>query len=159
MRHGSRTAPEPLGVLRGHGAPVNSVSFLSASTIVSGAGDGAVKIWDLKSRRELATNDAAHSQAGVLHVAALRGTAASEQKVVTQGRDGFVKLWDVHSFDAARDPLTTFSCASHSFTKFATLRWPSTESVYSNNLIVCPSSVDNKVRSYCSWLTCGRWLN
>ncbi|UIZ20557.1 hypothetical protein KXD40_001470 [Peronospora effusa] len=144
MRHASRNAPEPLGVLRGHGAPVNSVSFLSASTIVSGAGDGAVKIWDLKSRRELATNVVAHSHAGVLHAAALRGAAASEQKFVTQGRDGLVKLWDVQSFDAATDPLATFYCASHSFTKFATLRWPSKDSANSN-LIICPSSVDSKL--------------
>ncbi|CAI5745517.1 unnamed protein product [Peronospora destructor] len=144
MRHASSNAPEPLGVLRGHGAPVNSVSFLSASIIVSGAGDGAVKIWDLKSRRELATNVAAHSHAGVLHAATLRGTAASEQKFVTQGRDGFVKLWDVRSFDAATDPLATFYCGSHSFTKFATLRWPSKD-LANSNLLVCPSSVDSKL--------------
>ncbi|OWZ04212.1 hypothetical protein PHMEG_00023920 [Phytophthora megakarya] len=134
-------ALEPLGVLRGHGAPVNSVGFLSASSVVSGAGDGAVKIWDLKSRRELATNAAAHSKAGVLHAAQLRDSS----KFVTQGRDGFVKLWDTQTFGDAAEPLTEFYCGSYSFTKFATLRWPGENSTDSANLIVCPSSVDNKL--------------
>ncbi|KAJ8527424.1 hypothetical protein ON010_g14839 [Phytophthora cinnamomi] len=144
-----KSAPEPLGVLRGHGAPVNSVGFLTASTIVSSAGDGAVKIWDLRSRRELATNPTAHSKAGVLHSAALRGSAVSKQTFVTQGRDGFVKLWDTQSFGAAAEPITKFYCGSYSFTKFATLRWPGDEDAAENaNLIVCPSSVDNKLLVY-----------
>ncbi|KAL3668199.1 hypothetical protein V7S43_007060 [Phytophthora oleae] len=144
----TKQAPEPLGVLRGHGAPVNSVGFLSASTVVSGAGDGAVKIWDLKSRRELATNQAAHSKAGVLHVTALKGTATSEYKFASQGRDGFVKLWDVQSFGPAAEPLSKFYCGSYSFTKFATLRWPGDVATESLNLLVCPSSVDNKLLVY-----------
>ncbi|KAL4108951.1 hypothetical protein PRIC1_000659 [Phytophthora ramorum] len=144
----SKLAPEPLGVLRGHGATVNSVGFLSASTIVSGAGDGAVKIWDLKSRRELAAIPAAHSKAGVLHSAAVRDPVASDQKFVTQGRDGFVKLWDVQSFGAAAEPLAKFYCGSYSFTKFATLRWPSEDAAENANLIVCPSSIDNKLLVY-----------
>ncbi|GMF16911.1 unnamed protein product [Phytophthora fragariaefolia] len=144
----AKAAPEPLGVLRGHGAPVNSVSFLSASTIVSGAGDGAVKVWDLRSRRELTTNPTAHSKAGVLHATALREPAASEQKFVTQGRDGFVKLWDAQSFSVSAEPISEFYCGSYSFTKFATLRWPGDgDTAGSANLIVCPSSVDNKVSS------------
>ncbi|GMF09283.1 unnamed protein product [Phytophthora lilii] len=141
----SKAAPAPLGVLRGHGAPVNSVGFLSASSVVSGAGDGAVKIWDLKTRRELATNAAAHSKAGVLHCAALPGSAATGQKFVTQGRDGYVKLWDALSFGASAEPVAKFYCGSYSFTKFATLRWPGEDSSENAGLIVCPSSVDNKV--------------
>ncbi|ETO78163.1 hypothetical protein, variant [Phytophthora nicotianae P10297] len=143
----TKATPEPLGVLRGHGAPVNSVSFLSVSTVVSGAGDGAVKIWDLKSRRELATNHSAHSKAGVLHAAALRGSAASEHKFVTQGRDGFVKLWDAQTFDSAAEPLAKLYCGSYSFTKFATMRWPG-DTQENAHLIVCPSSVDNKLLVY-----------
>ncbi|ETK89305.1 hypothetical protein, variant [Phytophthora nicotianae CJ01A1] len=143
----TKATPEPLGVLRGHGAPVNSVSFLSVSTVVSGAGDGAVKIWDLKSRRELATNHSAHSKAGVLHAAALRGSAASEHKFVTQGRDGFVKLWDAQTFGSAAEPLAKLYCGSYSFTKFATMRWPG-NTQENAHLIVCPSSVDNKLLVY-----------
>ncbi|ETL95908.1 hypothetical protein, variant [Phytophthora nicotianae] len=143
----TKATPEPLGVLRGHGAPVNSVSFLSVSTVVSGAGDGAVKIWDLKSRRELATNHSAHSKAGVLHAAALRGSAASEHKFVTQGRDGFVKLWDAQTFGSAAEPLAKLYCGSYSFTKFATMRWPG-DTQENAHLIVCPSSVDNKLLVY-----------
>eukprot|EP00644_Phytophthora_capsici_P004135 jgi/Phyca11/110046/e_gw1.17.570.1 len=141
----TKRAPEPLGVLRGHGVPVNSVGFLSASTVVSGAGDGTVKIWDLKTRRELATNPAAHSKAGVLHVNALRCTATPESKFISQGRDGFVKLWDVQSFNTAAEPLSKFYCGSYSFTKFATQRWLGDVATASANLVVCPSSVDNKL--------------
>ncbi|KAF1789385.1 WD40 repeat, conserved site [Phytophthora cactorum] len=143
----TKAAPEPLGVLRGHGAPVNSVGFLSVSTVVSGAGDGAVKIWDLKSRRELATNPAAHSKAGVLHTAALQGAAASEHKYVTQGRDGFVKLWDAQTFGIAAEPLSKLYCGSYSFTKSSTMRWPG-DTPEGAHVIVCPSSVDNKLLVY-----------
>ncbi|CAI5727303.1 unnamed protein product [Hyaloperonospora brassicae] len=132
------TPPTPLGVLRGHSASVNSVGFLSPSTVVSGAGDGAVTMWDLTSRREVATNATAHSRAGVLHTAAL----VHAQSFLSQGRDGLVKLWDVETFGAAAEPLTMFYSGSYSFTKAATLRWPSHEA---RKLILCPSSVDNKL--------------
>lgn len=141
----SKATPEPLGILRGHGASVNGVSFLSTSTIVSCAGDGGVKIWDLKSRRELAANSAAHSKAGVLHTASLQGIAALEPKFATQGRDGFVKVWDTQTFNALADPVTKLYCGSYSFTKFATLRWSGDSVSESASLIVCPSSVDNKL--------------
>ena len=131
------TGPKPLSVLRGHSASVNSVGFLSSSTVATGAGDGAVKIWDLTSRREAAANASAHSGAGVLHTAGLQ-----EQSFISQGRDGFVKLWDIQTFGATAEPLATFYCGSYSFTKAATLRWPSEEA---RNLILCPSSLDNKV--------------
>ncbi|CEG38783.1 G-protein beta subunit-like protein GNB1L, contains WD repeats [Plasmopara halstedii] len=115
----SKPTPKPLSVLRGHNAPVNSVKFISTNTIVSCAGDGAVKIWDLQSRRELASNSATHSKAGVLHTASLQGATSMEHKLVTQGRDGFVK--------------------------FTTLRWSDSGSSVSASLIVCPSSEYNKL--------------
>ncbi|KAI9921236.1 hypothetical protein PsorP6_002655 [Peronosclerospora sorghi] len=143
----STQAPVPLSVLRGHDAPVNCVSFLSASSIISGAGDGVMKIWNLRTRRELTTNVSAHSRAGVLHVAALRAADGSRQKFVSQGRDGFVKLWDEETFNRRANPLAKFYCGSFSFTKFATLRWPS-EDAGSSNLILSPTDVDNKLVIY-----------
>ncbi|RLN70928.1 hypothetical protein BBJ28_00011872 [Nothophytophthora sp. Chile5] len=145
--------PKPLGVLRGHGTPVNCVGFLSPSTIVSGSGDGVVKVWDLKSRRELATNPEAHSKAGVLHTSALGSSSASAQRFVTQGRDGYVRLWDAQSFSAASEPLLSFYCGSYSFTKVATLRWGDGggsgvggSTLENANLIVSPSSAQDKAR-------------
>ncbi|RLN70549.1 hypothetical protein BBJ28_00005196, partial [Nothophytophthora sp. Chile5] len=145
--------PKPLGVLRGHGTPVNCVGFLSPSAIVSGSGDGVVKVWDLKSRRELATNPEAHSKAGVLHATALGSSSASAQRFVTQGRDGYVKLWDAQSFSAASEPLLSFYCGSYSFTKVATLRWGNGNgsdaggsTLENANLIVSPSSAQDKAR-------------
>ncbi|KAL4175525.1 hypothetical protein KRP22_000490 [Phytophthora ramorum] len=101
--HDLKLAPEPLGVLRGH-----------------------VKIWDLKSRRELAAIPAAHSKAGVLHSAAVRDPVASDQNRAT----------------------SQVLLRSYSFTKFATLRWPSEDAAENANLIVCPSSIDNKLLVY-----------
>ncbi|KAL7683062.1 putative WD40/YVTN repeat-like-containing domain superfamily, dynein regulator LIS1 [Plasmopara halstedii] len=141
----SKPTPKPLSVLRGHNAPVNSVKFISTNTIVSCAGDGAVKIWDLQSRRELASNSATHSKAGVLHTASLQGATSMEHKLVTQGRDGFVKVWDIPTFNALAEPLTKFYCGSYSFTKFTTLRWSDSGSSVSASLIVCPSSEYNKL--------------
>lgn len=143
--------PAPLGILRGHGVPVNATCFLAPTTIVSGAADGAVKIWDLKSRRESATLSTAHSKAGVLHASALADAA----QFVTQGRDGFVKVWDAATFAEGCHPLASYYCGSFSFTKFATLRWPkvaaSADGVAtdSGSLIVCPSAEADQVRCCC----------
>lgn len=142
------SAPAPVAVLRGHGAPVNSVGFLSPSSVVSGSGDGVVKIWDLKTRRERASRASAHSKAGVLHSAALHRSTQTESVFATQGRDGYVKVWDSQSFGPAAEPISKFCCGSYSFTKFATLRWPDKDSPERASLIVCPSSVDNKILVY-----------
>lgn len=153
-------APEPLGVLRGHRVPVNTNSFLAPSTLVSGGADGAVKIWDLRSRREAATASSAHSKAGVLHACALgaaSSTDAVSSRFVTQGRDGLVKVWDTESFCEGAAPLLSYYCGSYSFTKFATLRWPSdtsssaesplaSDASAGENLIVCPGAEGNQVR-------------
>lgn len=147
--------PEPLGVLRGHGVAVNCVSFLSPSSVVSGGADGGVKIWDLKSRRERAANATAHSKAGVLHACSL-SAGASSPRFVTQGRDGFVRVWDADSFGAGCAPLSEFYCGSFSFTKVATLRWPDAAHddggdgnampASLGQLIVAPNSDSDKAR-------------
>ncbi|KAF1330187.1 Guanine nucleotide-binding protein subunit beta protein 1, partial [Globisporangium splendens] len=136
MAHKNSRAPPPapLAILRGHGAPVNAISFVSPTTIVSGAADGVVKIWDLKTRRECATFSQAHSKAGVLHTSALPDDAT---RFVTQGRDGFVKVWDAATFSEGCEPLLSYYCGSYSFTKFATRRWPSVDQSLGNgNLII-----------------------
>uniref|UniRef100_K3WKA8 Anaphase-promoting complex subunit 4 WD40 domain-containing protein n=1 Tax=Globisporangium ultimum (strain ATCC 200006 / CBS 805.95 / DAOM BR144) TaxID=431595 RepID=K3WKA8_GLOUD len=148
MAHKSSKAPPPapLGILRGHGAPVNAISFLAPTTIVSGAADGVVKIWDLKTRRERATFSQAHSKAGVLHTSAL---ADDSTRFVTQGRDGFVKLWDASTFNDGCEPLLSYYCGSYSFTKFAVQRWPAADqSLENGNLIVSPSAESNQIFIY-----------
>lgn len=135
----AKPKPEPLGVLRGHRVPVNSVSYVNNNSIVSGAADGVVKIWDLKTRRESASASV-HSKAGVLHTQLL-----DIARFVTQGRDGFVKVWDTHTFGGQSSPLSEFYCGSFSFTKLATLRWHRAEASDGQHLIVCPGSDSEQV--------------
>lgn len=105
--------PEPLGVLRGHGAAVHGVRFFSGSLLLSGGADGGLALWDARSRRPRARLGAAHSRAGVLHVGRTAGGAA-----VTQGRDGFVRLWDAERLADGCAPLSEFYCGSFSFTRY-----------------------------------------
>lgn len=153
--------PEPLGILRGHGVPVNASSFLSSTSLVSGGADGVVKIWDLRTRRESASSSSAHSNAGVLHASPLSSAAAATKRFVTQGRDGLVKVWDAETFREGCEPLVSYYCGSFSFTKFATLRWPASavdaadkdqalehsggDAIANGNLIVCPGSEGSNV--------------
>lgn len=138
--------PEPLAVLRGHGAPVHTSCFLTPTTLASGAADGAVRLWDLRVRRETATLPTAHSKAGVLHVATLAGA-----HFASQGRDGLVKLWDAERFGGADSAsLASFYCGSYSFTKFAALRWPSVDTGESvaRDVLVCPGPEGNQIIVY-----------
>jgi WD40 repeat protein len=129
---------DPIGTLRGHLAAVHSVSFLNVTTLGSGSSDGIVKIWNLKTRREKASIQA-HSKAGVLHVKAF-----GNQQVLTQGRDGYIHLWDQNTFGTdTQQKLNSFYCGSFSFTKFAIQRWDHGSSISTTNqqsLIVAPSS-------------------
>lgn len=139
--------PEPLAVLRGHGAPVHASCFLGPTTLASGGADGAVRLWDLRSRREAAAARSAHSKAGVLHAAALAGGA----RLATQGRDGLVKLWDAERFGDDYVPLASYYCGSFSFTKFAALRWQATSERAENDggdVLVCPGPEGNQIHVY-----------
>ncbi|OQR83147.1 hypothetical protein ACHHYP_15033 [Achlya hypogyna] len=104
----ARPAPAPTAVLRGHVAAVNSVAFVTNGVLASGAADGTLKLWDLSVRRAYVTS-AVHSKAGVLEVAALG------DGLLTQGRDGFLSIWDVSS--GAVQMRRKIPCGSYTFTK------------------------------------------
>lgn len=150
-----KTSPEPLAILRGHGVPVNTSSFLSSTRLVSGGADGVVKIWDLRTRRESASSSSAHSKAGVLHASPLGSVGGATTRFVTQGRDGLVKVWDTVTFSEGCEPLASYYCGSFSFTKFATRRWPaadqepqpgaSGDAIANGDLVVCPGSEGSNV--------------
>ncbi|GLC48321.1 hypothetical protein PLESTB_000083400 [Pleodorina starrii] len=82
---------DPAHVLRGHASDVQSLAFLSEEHLYAGDSNGEVRLWDLNScRTELAArlHDA---NAGILQLACLPAHGI----LVSQGRDGCVKLWAV----------------------------------------------------------------
>ena len=82
-------------MLRGHTAAVMAASFAwtdehsGLPTLLSGSGDGEVRLWSLYTHRTV-TKMAAHPDSSVLTVSALVGP-----RILSQGRDGFVRVWDV----------------------------------------------------------------
>ncbi|TMW63353.1 hypothetical protein Poli38472_002294 [Pythium oligandrum] len=138
-------APEPIGVLRGHGAPVNAVSALSSTTVVSGGADGVVKLWSLRTRRESASIQA-HSKAGILHVTRFNDGS----RVITHGRDGYISLWDTGALGRKdAQPLMKWYCGSFTFTKAATMRWSEDDSQSEfASMIVSPSSEEKDIVLY-----------
>ncbi|KNC87632.1 hypothetical protein SARC_00263 [Sphaeroforma arctica JP610] len=88
-------APDALYFLRGHEAGVQALAFSaynSTTTLASGDANGEIRIWDLDRRRASHTFDA-HAGKGVLSIT---GYEANDYRLVSQGRDESVKIWDLH---------------------------------------------------------------
>ena len=84
-------APRPLTVLRGHQDSVNTLHFIASNKgIASGSVDGVLNVWSLETRRPEATC-LPHSKISIISVAPI----ARDQKLVTAGRDGTVKVLDM----------------------------------------------------------------
>lgn len=98
-------APDPLFILRPHGAEIQSTSFLPRTwldglsssrhepsienLLVSGDLDGTVSVWDISTRRVCASWQA-HA-AGVLATVPLPSGC-----LLTHGRDGLMRIWDLN---------------------------------------------------------------
>jgi DDB1- and CUL4-associated factor 13 len=80
-----------VGALEGHadGVMCLSTSPTSLALVVSGAGDGEVRVWDVPQRRCL--------WAAAAHTGSVRGASCvgSGEAFVSCGMDGLVKLWDL----------------------------------------------------------------
>lgn len=88
----TKASNEPETVLRGHTCDITAAAFAwndptGFPMLLSGASDGQVRLWSLQTRRPVTTL-AAHGGA-CLAVRALAGN-----RLLTQGRDGAVRLWD-----------------------------------------------------------------
>jgi len=75
---------------------VNAVTFMSASVLATGGGDGCVKVWELVSRRPV-LSFTPHGAKSILSLSAL----PQRERLVSCGRDGTVKTWDINALSAA----------------------------------------------------------
>uniref|UniRef100_H3DH85 Guanine nucleotide binding protein (G protein), beta polypeptide 1-like n=1 Tax=Tetraodon nigroviridis TaxID=99883 RepID=H3DH85_TETNG len=90
----SRSPPSPVYILRGSGAPLNTLHFschdVDSPLLFSGSGKGQIHIWNLNTRRAQKILEG-HSGNSVIWVNTLQTTSA----LISQGRDMQVCLWDL----------------------------------------------------------------
>lgn len=135
-----KPAPRPV-TLRHHTSALTTVDFATlASTecLVSGDVAGEVALWNVATRRVVAAWRP-HAGAAVLKVEALHGGGgggSNSGRLLTQGRDGVLCVWDASRVDAkprraaggaqsnaAPEPLATLYTGSYNFCQCATVRW------------------------------------
>lgn len=117
-------APDPVAVLRGHRAAVNVVAFHAPSaTLLSGDADGELKIWDLAKHRPVFSSRVHTPSAGVLGIGV---SSALDNKILSQGRDGTVKCWQLTGSSLSRQPILTIKSEAYNFCKLAVARHPAT---------------------------------
>uniref|UniRef100_A0A3B4AIP7 Uncharacterized protein n=1 Tax=Periophthalmus magnuspinnatus TaxID=409849 RepID=A0A3B4AIP7_9GOBI len=90
----SRPPPTPVYTLRGAGGPLNTLHFHcsqgSTPLLFSGSGKGAIHMYNLNTRRPERVIEG-HSGNSVIWL----NTIQSEQKLISQGRDMQICLWDL----------------------------------------------------------------
>lgn len=137
-------ALQPQTVLRGHSAEVQSAAFhLRDDVLFTGDSTGHVRCWNLDSTRSAETQAHPHD-AGVVQIALFSGSSS----LLTQGRDGCVKRWDVRDDGSLANEAAVLATHSHHFCRMALLQEPSASVLPARSLAVagedpaCPAVWD-----------------
>lgn len=108
-------AVPPLFCLRGHEGAVNCVKFLAQGEgLCTGDVDGKLCVWNLENRAAVSIVAAAHG-----HSILSLSLAAAGQHLVSCGRDGAVKVWDLSSA-AGVLPVTSLTTEARGFCNAST---------------------------------------